>query len=85
MARSRRNVNMQAEIKSFRSELVQEELSKVDNEYMNRFLIDRYLDSYWLINCPAEYSLGTVDNEVRKLLRDMMNRGRDYLLLNDKK
>lgn len=29
-----------------------EEVSKVDGVYLNRYLIDRYLDSYWLTNCP---------------------------------
>ena len=75
---------MKQEIRNYRSERILEEVSKVDGVYLNRFLIDRYLDSYWLINCPEEYALSVVDNEVRTILRDLMNRGRDYLLVNDK-
>ena len=46
--------------------------SPLTEVYLNKSLMDRYIDSFWMINCPTTYSLREVEAAVRTLIKNIM-------------
>ena len=36
--------------------------------YINQYPIDRFIDEYWLMNCPDSKSIGEINKEMSNLL-----------------
>ena len=40
--------------------------------YLNRHMIDDYIDQFWIFNCPNNYSVGHINNQVHKLFHQLL-------------
>lgn len=39
-------------------------MQKEDEEEPNKYMIDDYIDDYWLLNCPNNYSVIEINKKV---------------------
>ena len=60
-----------------RDEQMQQVSKQIDELYViNKTLIDKYIDSYWLIHMPAHYTVAETQSQVRSLIASLLEK--DY-------
>jgi hypothetical protein len=47
-------------------------LQKRDKKYMNKHMIDDYVDNYWIFNCPDVYSVSKINDQVYSFFHQLL-------------
>ena len=51
---------------------------KPQKPYINKHFIDDYIDEYWIMNCPKNYSVGEINASVWQLVHNLFIMGIEH-------
>ena len=53
-------------------EIIKDKYRKTEKLYQNEHVVDKFIDDYWFVNCPDHLSTGKINDQVYRMIHELM-------------